>query len=165
MSGETSSLTYSPELRALVLTLHFYSPRAYQYVRAVFDICLRHPRTLCKWYQSIDGAAGFSKEALTALSMKVNENSQNGYILHIMQSSCGWDGYMKACGIGWKKMRGCVDLGVSSCQRCICFNACCNRWQMKLPIGYFLVDGLDSEQRSNLVLEAASLAHKKGTYW
>ncbi|XP_049523996.1 uncharacterized protein LOC125945760 [Dermacentor silvarum] len=69
-SGAAVSPTYSPELRAFALTLHFYSPRAYRYVRATFDTCLPHPKTLCKWYQSIDGAAGFSKEALTALAMK-----------------------------------------------------------------------------------------------
>ena len=33
---------YSPELRAFTLTLHFYSPRAYKYVRKMFNTCLPH---------------------------------------------------------------------------------------------------------------------------
>ncbi|GFS18021.1 THAP domain-containing protein 9 [Elysia marginata] len=37
---------YSPELRSFALTLHFYSPKAYAYVRKAFDTCLPHPRTL-----------------------------------------------------------------------------------------------------------------------
>ncbi|XP_066987476.1 THAP domain-containing protein 1-like [Macrobrachium rosenbergii] len=38
--------TYSPELRSFALTLNFYSPHAYRYVRKVFDTCLPHPRTI-----------------------------------------------------------------------------------------------------------------------
>ncbi len=48
-------VSYSPELRSFALTLHFYSPHAYRYVRKMFDTCLPHPRTIERWYQSIDG--------------------------------------------------------------------------------------------------------------
>lgn len=39
---------YEPQLRVLALTLHYYSPRAYEYVRRHFDLCL--PRTKTKWF-------------------------------------------------------------------------------------------------------------------
>jgi len=44
---------YSPELRSFALTLHYYSPRAYKFVRSKFDTCLPHTKTICKWYKSI----------------------------------------------------------------------------------------------------------------
>ena len=49
------SPSYSSELKSFALTLHFYSPQAYRYVRKVFDTCLSHPRTIRKWYQSVEG--------------------------------------------------------------------------------------------------------------
>ena len=50
LSGGLTPTTYSPELRSFALTLHFYSPHAYRYVRRMFDTCLPHPRTLEKWF-------------------------------------------------------------------------------------------------------------------
>ncbi|CAB3241886.1 unnamed protein product [Arctia plantaginis] len=41
---------YSPELRKFALTLYFYSPKAYSYIRSTFNTRLPHPSTLRKWY-------------------------------------------------------------------------------------------------------------------
>ncbi|XP_065672043.1 uncharacterized protein LOC136089878 [Hydra vulgaris] len=49
-----SKLKYSPSLRTFALTLHFYSAKAYDYVRPSFNNCLPHPDTLRKWYSSIN---------------------------------------------------------------------------------------------------------------
>ena len=61
---------YSCQLRSFALTLHFYSPRAYKYVRKVFDTCLPHPRTIRKWYQMVDDAPGFTQSAFQALKLR-----------------------------------------------------------------------------------------------
>lgn len=37
---------YELELRSFVLTLYFYSPRAYAFVRKKFNTCLPHPKTI-----------------------------------------------------------------------------------------------------------------------
>ena len=55
----SSRVQYTAPLRAFALTLHFYSPKAYQYVRETFDICLLHERTIRKWLQTVDGTPGF----------------------------------------------------------------------------------------------------------
>lgn len=68
----------SPELRAFALTLHFYSAKAYNYVRQTFSNSLPHPRTLSRWYQSTDGSPGFTKEAFNALKIKAEESSKKG---------------------------------------------------------------------------------------
>lgn len=70
---------YSPELRCFALTLNFYSPIAYKYVRKTFGTCLPHPRTLSKWYSHIDGKPGVTKEALNALKTKAEEDSDKIY--------------------------------------------------------------------------------------
>ncbi|GBM88399.1 DNA transposase THAP9 [Araneus ventricosus] len=71
----TMPSTFSPELRTFALTLHFYSPRAYEYVRSTFGLSLPHQRTLSRWYQHIDGAPGFTKETIDALKLKIENTS------------------------------------------------------------------------------------------
>lgn len=48
LKGKLKSQKYSPELRTFAITLHYYSPRTYSYVREVFNSCLPHPKTLYK---------------------------------------------------------------------------------------------------------------------
>ena len=67
LAGQPHQLAYSPELRSFALTLYFYSPHAYRYVRKSFDTCLPHPRTIGKWFKTVDGRPGFTQEAADAL--------------------------------------------------------------------------------------------------
>ena len=70
LSGQSYQFQYSPELRSFALTLYFYTPHAYRYVRKSFDTCLPHPRTTGKWYKTTDGTPGFTKEAFDALQKR-----------------------------------------------------------------------------------------------
>ncbi|KAF2892267.1 hypothetical protein ILUMI_13908, partial [Ignelater luminosus] len=65
---------FTPELRAFALTLHYYSPWAYNFVREEFNNLLPHPDTLREWYMVIDGSPGFSKESFNALKMQVKQD-------------------------------------------------------------------------------------------
>lgn len=69
-SGVVSRRKYSPALRSFALTLHYYSPKAYDYVRKTFHTSLPHTRTLKNWYAKVGGEPGFTKEALAALKQK-----------------------------------------------------------------------------------------------
>jgi hypothetical protein len=62
---------FTPELRAFALTLNFYSPRAYNYVRSTFNNLLPHPVTINKWYSSVNGDPGFTEEAFEAIKLRV----------------------------------------------------------------------------------------------
>lgn len=66
-AGNEQNGKYPPELRAFALTLHFYSPAAYEYVRSKFNEALPSQRTLRGWYKSIQGAPGFTAEAFSFL--------------------------------------------------------------------------------------------------
>lgn len=68
-----SSKTISPELRTFVLTLHFYSPNAYDHVRSIFNNCIPHPSAIRKWYATVDGRPGMTSESLRAIQIKVKE--------------------------------------------------------------------------------------------
>lgn len=64
---------YSAELRTFALTLNFYSTKAYNYVRKTFQTCLPSTKTISKWYQTVNGKPGFTKEAFIALKHKASQ--------------------------------------------------------------------------------------------
>lgn len=65
------SRTYKASLRQFALSLHYYSPKAYNYVRNNFYNCLPHVKTLLKWYRSFDGEPGINVEILEAIKLCV----------------------------------------------------------------------------------------------
>lgn len=67
---------YSPKLRSFALTLYFYSPKAYNYVRKTWNNLLPAPSTIRKWYQVVDGSPGFTQEALDAIALRSKELSK-----------------------------------------------------------------------------------------
>lgn len=60
---------YPIELRAFALTVNFYSPKAYYYIRQVFENKLPAP-SLRSWYGSTRGSPGFTLEAVEILKKK-----------------------------------------------------------------------------------------------
>ena len=88
---------YPPELRAFALTLNFYSTKAYNFVRNTFDLCLPHHKTISKWYQSVDGNAGFSAQALQTVQAHATAVGQQLFCALIMDEMAirrqvEWDG-------------------------------------------------------------------------
>lgn len=75
---QSKSKTYPAELKSFALTLNFYSPRAYNYVRNIFHNILPHPRTLQKWYASVACESGFHTESINTLKIKVSECKDKG---------------------------------------------------------------------------------------
>lgn len=65
---------YSPAIRQFALSLHFFSVKAYQYVREQFNTILPHPRTLSKWYSHLNAEPGFTSESLKILELKVKNS-------------------------------------------------------------------------------------------
>lgn len=74
---------YSPELRVFAMNLHFYSPKAYEYVRSSLGKCLPHSRTISLWYRSINGTPGFTTESFETLKMAVGVSTQKKESLYV----------------------------------------------------------------------------------
>lgn len=97
--------SFSPELRPFALTLNFYSPKAYNFVRDESGLSLPHASTLRSWYHEIKVEEGFTEASFTALKSKSLEYKQNGKHLycsmifdeiHIKQQ-IEWDGKTCLC--------------------------------------------------------------------
>ena len=65
---------YSDEIKKFALTLHFYSPRAYDFLRSTFS--LPAPSSISNWTNSVNCEPGFFKDVFEYLSQKsaVDEN-------------------------------------------------------------------------------------------
>lgn len=71
-----SRAKYPPAIRSFAMTLHFYSPKAYRYVRQKFSNALPEPSTLRSRYSTINCEPGFTSESFDALKKKVLEEKR-----------------------------------------------------------------------------------------
>lgn len=164
-TGKSLPSTYSAELRSFALTLHFYSPHAYRYIRKVFNTCLPHPRTIEKWYSSVEGQPGFTDsvfQALRARSAASDKPLVCALVFDEMaiRQELQWDG---------TQYRGFIDMGTQTnddslpmAKEALVFMIVALNDNFKIPVGYFLIDGLGGLERKNLVLQCITRLYEAG---
>lgn len=165
--GEPCPRTYGEDIRKFALTLNFLSPKAYRFVRKTYNDCLPHPRTLTKWYQTVDAEPGFTTEAFKTLKIKA-QNSPRPMICTLVI-----DEMAIRKGLYWdnssKKFYGRINTGImeesdSTEEASECFvmllTSINEAW--KLPVGYFLTNSLTGEQKSHLVQVCIQMVEETG---
>lgn len=154
--NSSNSGSYPPELRAFALSLQFHSNKAYEFVRQTFNNCLPHPKTLASWYKSVDGNPGFHDEVFEALRDMVNKRGGQKVVCAMMMDEVAirkqvdWDG---------KQFVGYVDIGMGTwggsdllvAKEALVMMVVCLTERWKIPIAYFLIDGLNGKERAKLV--------------
>lgn len=169
LRGNISKDKYPPELRCFALTLHFYSPAAYKYVRDTFELALPHPSQLRLWYNSVDAEPGFSEECFTALELKRVEYKQKNtkLICSLVIDELGIKKGVQRTRNG--KVYGHVDIGGGTANNTnlTATNALVmlvvpldGSW--KLPIAFFLIQNLNGASTANLIQEALIRLHNVG---
>lgn len=159
------SRTYSCHIRKYALTLHFYSPKAYNYVRSKFYKSLPHPKTISKWYCTISGEPGISIEALKSITSRVQ-----GCSYRLVGSLCFDEmsirQHIDYCG---DKFVGYVDCGsniecdtTKVAREALVFCVVCINQPWKIPIAYYLINGISTEQKTNLTLQCLSALESTG---
>lgn len=153
-AGGKVAKKYSLELRKFAVTLDFYSPKAYLFVRSEFNSILPCPRTLSKWYAHVDAENGFTKEALNTLTLAC-KNIQTPIYCALMMDEIS---IRKHLDFNNDKYYGFVDFGseiqsdtVDQATECLVFMVVAINYSWKLPVGYFLCNHLNSDQKTNLV--------------
>ncbi|KAF9413687.1 hypothetical protein HW555_008133 [Spodoptera exigua] len=147
---------YAEETRKFALTLHFFSPKAYDYVRSTYNTCLPHPRTLSMWYQHVNAEPGFCAEAFTTLKSYAQENDLPVVCaltldeMAIRKSLC-WDAQKKTY-CGRVNYGATIDSdSLEEANQCLVFLLTCINGRWKLPLGYFLITSMTGEQKSALL--------------
>jgi len=150
--------SYPSELREFALTLQFHSTRAYDYVRKIFGNCLPHPQTLASWYKCVGGNAGFHDEVFLALKNKAQASSNGKLLCSFMMDEIAIRKQLDFDPAG-DKFIGHVDMGTTVEDRAslplaneaLVFMVVSLTERWKVPVAYFLIAGLQGEERANLV--------------
>lgn len=163
-SAKPKGRRYSPSMKEFALTLYFYSPRSYNFLRKT--ILLPHPALLRKWVSSLNCYPGFLEETFNYLNefIKKNEDLQFSLIIDSMsiRKQVIWDqirnkfsGYIECCGM--------VD-GKDHClaSEALVFIIVSMTKTIKCPIAYFLVDKIASTVLSQLIKVALMKLHAVG---
>ena len=159
---------YPPELRSFAMTLQFYLTKAYNYVRKTFCCALSNPSTIRKWYSKLNCEPGFTQDVFRVLTAKVLKEAESGHkvVCSLMMDEMSikkqleWDG---------SRFRGYVDLGTGIdddelpyAKEALVMMVVSMNGSWKVPVGYFLIEGLNGEERANLVKECLIKLHESG---
>lgn len=150
-------------MRLFCLTVHFYSPKAYDYIRSTFSLNLPSIRTIRLWYSSIDSSPGFTEGAFDVLQQKANEFKTEGKSLTVglifdemairkhSQFDLSNKEYLGHINAGRPE---CYDVCSPLAKEALVFMVSGIGSDFKIPIGYFLSNGLCSQEKSSLLDEA-----------
>ncbi|KAJ0172542.1 hypothetical protein K1T71_011681 [Dendrolimus kikuchii] len=154
-----SIMKFTPAIKKFALTLNYYSPAGYKYVRRQLLSSLPHPSTLSKWYQSIDEKPGFTEEAFAALKLKYSNSDKRLACLIVDEM-----GIRQQKIFNGQTVDGLVTFGPSdemATQVYVLMLVALND-AFKLPLGYFFVNGLAAEQRANILKMCLEKCHGVG---
>lgn len=131
---------YSDILKKFAITMHFYSPAAYEYLRQNLNNSLPHVNTLRTWYNTVRGDPGFTQEAFLALEERAKLSSHQIWVVLMFDEMS-----IKKC-IEWngKEFVGYVDLGDGVClteteeaKEVLVLMVVALNASWKMPIGYY----------------------------
>ena len=152
-----------PKVANFAITLHYYSPKAYEYVRNV--LCLPHPSTLREWASSINCNPGHLDNVYKHLSNRVLQHpltSDCSLIIDEMslKRETEWD---SSC----RQFSGFVDYGGGPVEGEIAQNALVlmlvgTRIHWKVPVGYAFTKHVNAENLQTLVKECIIKASNIG---
>lgn len=155
--------TYPENVRTFAITLHFHSPRAYEYVRKRFNGNLPATSTLKKWYSlsKSNGKPGLCHDALAALKNLAENMAANGQELICTLS---FDEMAIRKHVQWsdseKKIFGRISYGSRTggndfeiARNAIVFMVNGLNDNFHIPVGFHFIRELNAEERSCLVNE------------
>ncbi|XP_063909130.1 uncharacterized protein LOC135126865 isoform X2 [Zophobas morio] len=134
---------YGPEIRKFAVTTHFYSPKAFSFIRKQFMDCLPHPKTLSVWYSSVNGAPGFTMFDEVAIKRCIEYDGQQYY--------------------GYADMGSIIEVNENEeAKEALVFMLVAINGSWKIPVGYFLSHSLNSEQKLGLLKQCLFLVKSVG---
>lgn len=166
--------SYSPKFRSFAFTLHYYSPKAYNYIRSVFGDHLPANSTIRSWHSSIDGSPGISMDAIRELKlMASNANSKGKCLLGALMmdemsihKAYQWDDNKH-------KVSGYADFGKSNqknqnaedeslAKEALVFFINGINEKFKTPVAYFLINKLSAKNKASITREVILAVSKTG---
>ena len=161
--NKLSGSRYSQEIKEFAISLHFYSPRAYKFVRKSLN--LPHPATIRSWSVNIECEPGFLKKPFEFVEGKVNEGQKDCVLMldeMSIKKQLQWDKKQS-------KFVGNTDYGTFKAEasdtiatNALLFMVCGLQKPWYVPIAYFLTNNLNGDILKQLIYEAINLLTEKG---
>lgn len=151
---------YSENVRHFCISLHFYSPRAYNYLRKIFNNHLPHPKTIQKWYAHSDvrGDPGIHEDHMNKLKSIAAEFKERNN--RELLCSLVFDEINIRQQIFWSMQQFCFD-GYTNYERdhehrtiakqAIAFILNGIDISLEFPVAYFFIDTLKATERRHLL--------------
>jgi len=162
----TKGMRYDEEIKKFAVTLHYYSPKAYDFVRDY--LTLPHPGTLTSWMRSTDCNPGFNIDVLDRITEAKSQDTKNmlsDVVLQIDEMSIHkdtvWDNnthqFMGFVDFGVGQLTGDEPLATNAL---VCMLAgLTGGW--KCSIGYIFTDKVDGQQMKSFVSRAFHLLEER----
>ena len=140
------------------MTLQFYSSKAYDFLRQEFENVLPHPRSIRNGYAKIKCDPGFTEPAFIALEniAKINEETICALMIDEMAIK-------SSVAYSHQGLQGYVDLGGGAqseflplAKDVLVFMVVSLNCSWKIPVAYFLINGLNGAERVNLGFSVCS---------
>ena len=154
---------YTEEVKEFATTLHFYSPRAFRFVRKALH--LPHPATIRSWYVNINCDPGFLQKPFEYVANKAKEGQGDCIIIldeMSIRKQIQWDRKNE-------RFVGHVDYGALKAEKveteatnALVYMAAGLQKPWFVPIAYFLTNCLDGDILKQLLLEAIKRVSEKG---
>lgn len=152
---------YPSAVRQFALTISFFSSVAYNQLRLQLqeDLELPHLSTIRKWYQNVDGGPGITAQSLGFIKQKIRESGKELLFCLMMDEMSirtmeRWNdgkkeqvGFVDFAGINVQLKEGREDKPAT---QAYVFLLNCLNSRLKVPIGYFFVNSLDSKERASI---------------
>lgn len=162
--GVKSGEKCSKKIRQFCLALHYYSPRAYEFVRKTFHNHLPHSKTIQNWYANSDlrGDPEIQGEHMELLR-KIAQGYQNKhhrrlmcslvfYEMNIRQQVCWLPQQMTYSGFINNEDNPENDENIIA-KQVIAFVLNGIDVNFEFPVAYYFIDSLNTTKRRNLVYE------------
>jgi len=128
--------------------------------------CFPHPKTLSKGYKNVNGEPGISEQALESIKIKCRERKENNKLLYFSLTIDEMSIKEKIEYHG-KEYSGYVDIGtnidsddIPKARYALVFMLVCINDYWKIPISYYLINGLSSNERAVIINRHLEELHK-----
>ena len=160
-----TSNRYSQETKQFAMTLHYYSPKAYDFARKV--LYLPHPSSIRSWSASVDCEPGFLCDVIKLIGDMVTKNTTQSDVVLIV------DAMAIHKGTWWDPKKrsfvGNVDYGTAIPEasdelatEALVFLICGVKGHWKHPVGYFLQNKISADVQAQLIKDCIGLLHNSG---
>lgn len=172
--GIKSNEKYSENIRHFCLALHYYSPRAYDFIRKTFNNHLPHPKTIQNWYANSDirgdpGLQMYNINRLRNISDSYKEKHDTNIICSLvfdemcLRKQVFWSVEQYECvGYAPNNAPNAEIHNSPFVKQAIVFILNGINVNFEFPIAYYLIDTLEKVQRKNLLQEIINAVTNTG---